>query len=177
MFSWRHGLHLRHWNGLQAFWHRFLAPLQITADSYVFPCFLAPCQMGVWLPDLTNVLCLWEAQTPSFCDQLCSSSQAEASHRYPGAIGQIWGIFNLKRKHHFRSCSWEGKFCFCVMGVADSSLGLLHWLWKVVLVNIWKTFLPWSFPWPPAYFLIIQTLCIIPTQHYPHSKRPYASLP
>lgn len=170
MFSWKHSLHLRHRNGPQAFWLRFLAPLQITADSYVFPCLFAPCQMGMQLPDLTNMLCLWEAQTPSFCDQLCSWSQARASQSYPRAIGQIWGIFNLKWKHHSRSCSWGGIFWVFVWWVLLTGVFVFH-------ADFGKTFLPWSFPWPPAYFLIIQTLCIIPAQHNPHSKRPYASLP
>lgn len=87
-------------NGLQSFWHHFLTPLQIPAASFCLSvplCSMLDKDVTSWL---TSVLCLWEAQALLFCNQLCSWSQANASHRYPGEVGHIWGTFSLKWKHH-----------------------------------------------------------------------------
>lgn len=111
MFSSKHGQHVRHMDGLQAFWLQFLTPLQLPAASFVFLCLFAPCRIRMWLPD--SQMCLWEAQALLFCNQLCSWSQADASYRCPGAVGHIWGTFSLKWKHHLGHVLEEEVFgCF-----------------------------------------------------------------
>lgn len=81
-------LHVRYRNGLQAFWHQFLTPLQIPAALYVFLCLFAPCWMGMWLPD-SNVLCC--ERFKRYCSAI--SSVAEMKQMPPTGILEQYGIF------------------------------------------------------------------------------------
>lgn len=81
-----------------------LAPVpDSTADSCCLLCLSVPlCSMldedvTSWL---TNVLFLWETPALLLCNQFSCWSQADASPRYRGAAGCIWGTFSLKWKDH-----------------------------------------------------------------------------
>lgn len=80
-----------------------LAPVpDSTADSCCLVCLSVPlCSMldgdvTSWL----KCVVLWEVQALLFSNQLCSWNEADASHRYPGAVRHFWGTFNLKWRHH-----------------------------------------------------------------------------
>lgn len=136
---------------------------------HIFLCLFAPCRMGMWLPSLTNVLCLWEAQIPLFCS-LCGWSQVVASHRYLGAIGQMGARFNLKVS--FQERSWEADFgclCdWCCWQSSYSSVLTLKGSFSKKMVEMSALIIPLTsciFPYNPNLFITRHSTVLILRGH------------